>query len=438
MEKGTPSQITDQIDGWLKHHRAEISSFLSSYVQHKSVNLSLVEDAQDSELESCQEWLAGELRDWRVFDEVRLPALSQGRPNVCAVRHGSATGPGILFNGHSDVVPVTAAQRNDWTWGSPWGGDIVDDYVTGRGAVDMKGGNTAFLWALRAVAEVAGETSGPQVATVVAGEESGEHGIGIDVALEAVPTAKLVIVAEPTDLDICPASVGEFYFRVEISGRSTSLANRHLNVHPQPIEEPVSGVNAIDKMWKVQGALLELEREWGIWQRHPLMQPGNMNINVSQIGGGTTFSALADHCWLVGSVLFNPSLSVDQVRAEFTSAIDSVAASDYWLRDHPPRLTLPHILDAKPPVNSSPSAPASLAAVSAWRSVREAEPVLRCTSFTSDANYIVVDNDVVVLTWGPGRSSYGVHAASERIAIDDVIDAARMYARTILDWCRPV
>jgi acetylornithine deacetylase len=158
----------------------------------------------------------------------------------------------------------------------------------------MKGGNAAFLWAIKAVADSGIKLQGDLLATMVSGEETGNHRVGIDTLADNGYTAPFALLAEPTSLGICPASVGEFYFLIRVEGRSTSLANRHLSVHPVPYGVPIAGVNAIDKMWKIQRALTELEQDWGVWQRHPLMAPGNMNINFSRIHGGETYSAMAE------------------------------------------------------------------------------------------------------------------------------------------------
>src|SRR3569623_1480372 len=68
--------------------------------------------------------------------------------NLFATRGGPSNGPHLLFNGHTDVVPP--GDRALWTH-EPFGAEIVDDVMFGRGAVDMKSGVAAFV---AAVAEV--------------------------------------------------------------------------------------------------------------------------------------------------------------------------------------------------------------------------------------------------------------------------------------------
>lgn len=426
-------QAKQRVLDHIEQSQSDLVAFLSEYIQFQSVNPDLLEHG-NSELRRCQEWLASQLEDWQVFHDIRLMAADPEQPNVIARAGGNGEGTDLLFNGHSDVVPVTDDQADAWSLGTPWDGTVVEGKVTGRGACDMKGGNAAFLWAIKSLIECEIELDGKVIATVVSGEETGNHTIGVDMLVDEGYSAPFGILAEPTNLQICPASVGEFYFLIRVEGRSTSLANRHLSIHPAPHDVPVAGVNAIDKMWKIQRALADLEHEWGVWQRHPLMEPGNMNINFSRIHGGETYSSMADTCELTGSVLFNPSLRFSDVLDEFKEAINGVVQSDYWLREHPPKLTIPYILDKKEPIDIAPHHPGCEVLIRAYRHVRDREPDVTCTTFTSDGNYLFARGQNII-TFGPGAPDAGVHGSNEHINIAQLVDAAKIYALMAMNWC---
>ena len=82
------------------------------------------------------------------FACTRLP-FGEGNDRIdnLFARYGSAA-PHVCFAGHTDVVPVGDAAA--WTR-DPFGGDIVDGALFGRGAADMKGGVAAFVAAAAAV-----------------------------------------------------------------------------------------------------------------------------------------------------------------------------------------------------------------------------------------------------------------------------------------------
>src|SRR6266511_4331108 len=68
--------------------------------------------------------------------EHRYVALEYDRPNLVARVPGQGAAPPLLLYGHVDVVP---ADPNEWAH-APFGGDLVDGEIWGRGAFDMKGG----------------------------------------------------------------------------------------------------------------------------------------------------------------------------------------------------------------------------------------------------------------------------------------------------------
>src|SRR5437016_5182856 len=82
--------------------------------------------------------------------ETQVLARQANRPNLVARLKGEGKAPPLLLQGHVDVV--TTANQN-WQH-PPFGGDLVDGYVWGRGALDMKGAVAMMLAAfLRAKAE---------------------------------------------------------------------------------------------------------------------------------------------------------------------------------------------------------------------------------------------------------------------------------------------
>src|SRR5918995_4460899 len=96
----------------------------------------------------CLEFVADLLREAGV--EPRFVAQDAERPNLVARLPGRGDSPPLLLYGHVDVVP---ANPGEWTY-PPFGGELADGEVWGRGALDMKGG-VAMLVAviLRAAAE---------------------------------------------------------------------------------------------------------------------------------------------------------------------------------------------------------------------------------------------------------------------------------------------
>tara|TARA_Y100001970_G_scaffold264257_1_gene350673 strand:- start:695 stop:1984 length:1290 start_codon:yes stop_codon:yes gene_type:complete len=428
MEASLIKKVLDRID----ETESELLEFLSDSIKFKSINPDMIDD-DISELKDYQEWTQRKLLSWNIFDDVEIKSTDESQPNVIATLKNHKKGS-LIFNGHSDVVPVTKDQENAWDLGSPWGGEIVDNKICGRGASDMKGGTIAFLWAIKSIVESKIELKKSVIATLVSGEETGNHKVGIDNIPDLEIRDSFIISGEPTGMKVCSSSVGEFYFLIKIVGKSTSLSNRHLSIYPQKSGSNVPGVNAIDKMWKIQRALYDLERDWGVWQKHDLMEAGNMNINISKIKGGETYSALADSCEIVGSVLFNPDLSLSEVVDQFKKTVESLKINDTWLRKNPPLITIPYILDAKSPINISPKSSYCRVFSEAFENIKNEKPQFNCSTTTSDANYLhQYGHDII--TFGPGSIESGVHGPNEYIDIKNLVDCTKIYALAAINWC---
>jgi acetylornithine deacetylase/succinyl-diaminopimelate desuccinylase-like protein len=101
--------------------------------------------------------------------EVTTIAKDPGRPNLVARITGRGEAPGLLLQGHVDVVPTTGQQ---WSR-DPFSGDIVDGFVWGRGALDMKGGVAMMLAAFIDLAERGEQPAGDIVLAIVSDEEDG-------------------------------------------------------------------------------------------------------------------------------------------------------------------------------------------------------------------------------------------------------------------------
>jgi acetylornithine deacetylase/succinyl-diaminopimelate desuccinylase-like protein len=103
----------------------------------------------------------------------RLVARDSERPNLVARLPGRGDAPPLLMHGHVDVVP---AAPEGWQR-DPFGGEVADGFVWGRGALDMKG---AVAMIVAAALRAAGEAEAPAADLVLAlmvDEETGsDHG----------------------------------------------------------------------------------------------------------------------------------------------------------------------------------------------------------------------------------------------------------------------
>ena len=429
------SEVRDAVWARVEKSRSEMVSFLGDYIRHKSINPTRALDFEQGGTEDCQRWLARWLRDAAFFEQVEELEAAPGQINVVAAMPSSAPQRhrSLMFNGHSDVVPVTEQEYADWAGGDPWSGDVRDGAVYGRGACDMKGGNAAVIFAMRAIAEAGITIPGRSTATFVIGEESGEVELGPHHLLKSGFTADLAVVTEPSGLLVCPAAVGWFFFQVSVEGQAAHAAGRGRSIHPS--REGVIGVNAIDVMARIMGRLAELERQWGLYEAHDLMPPGTMAMNPVQISGGGMQATTPDACSAVWAVTLNPNRTCADVIEEVEQVIHSVTLGDEWLAKHPPVVTYPFLHPQYEPVNLAIEHPAVGILTDAVGSASGEHRGASIMPTPSDANVLAASGQPTLIC-GPGwLVGNGVHGLDEHIAVEELVLAAKSYAALILDWC---
>jgi acetylornithine deacetylase/succinyl-diaminopimelate desuccinylase-like protein len=151
---------------------------------------------------ACIAFVRGVLED--AGCEVELFAKDPARPNLVSRLRGRGDRAPLLMQGHVDVV-TTVAQ--DWTH-PPFGGEVVDGWVWGRGALDMKGGVAMMVSAFARAARESAALPGDVILCVLADEENGgDYG------------AKFLVEEHPELFDGVRYSLGEFGgFTLEIAG----------------------------------------------------------------------------------------------------------------------------------------------------------------------------------------------------------------------------
>jgi acetylornithine deacetylase/succinyl-diaminopimelate desuccinylase-like protein len=419
----------------IEDSQEDLVQFLSEYVQHKSINPSRALDFEPGGTTECQRWLADRLSKLGCFEQVEL--LQAGPDDYNVVATMSAASPqehrSILFNGHSDVVPVTQEHYDEWTGGDPWSGHVQDGALFGRGASDMKGGNAAVVWAMWALSQEGFVPPGRATASFIIGEESGEVDLGPHHILGQGYSADIAVITEPSGLQVCPAAVGWFFFQVVVRGEAGHAAGRARSIHPSA--DGVTGVNAIDIMSRILARLRELEQQWALYEKHPLMEPGTMGLNPVQIHGGGMQATTPDLCSAVWAATLSPNRPCADVIAEIKRVIDTVTVGDVWLQANPPEVHFPYLHTYYDPIDLPADHPAARTLVQAVAEATGATTGPGIMPTPSDANLFAAAGQPSMVC-GPGHLvGTGVHGLNEHIEVDDVVAAAKTYAAMIVDWC---
>ncbi|MGB5391652.1 MAG: M20/M25/M40 family metallo-hydrolase [Thermoanaerobaculia bacterium] len=165
--------------------------------------------------------VANEMHDLG-YDEIRIDEVG----NVLGRIEGRGQAPALMFNTHLDHVDV--GDPAGWPH-PPFGGEIHDDRVWGRGAVDIKGPMAAQVVGVARL--LAGERPPGDVwVTAVVQEEIG--GVGARHLAETLPPIPIVVVGEPSHNTLRRGHRGRTELVAHISGRSVHASVPERGVNP--------------------------------------------------------------------------------------------------------------------------------------------------------------------------------------------------------------
>ena len=360
------------------------------------------------------------------------------RPNHILIRSGSGGGRSLILNGHLDTVPPVRPE--EWLGGNPWSADLTDDRLYGLGSTDMKGGLISAALAAAALHRLGIGLKGDLQIHAVVGEETGHGDLGTDAVLAARYTADAAIIAEPTSvpepLSIAPVSVGNFVLQIDIEGYGTHVGNRGSSIRAGGAGN-AAGVNGVEKGMLVVQALQQLEQEWGLTKRNPAFPPGVFTITPAFFhadSGVPSVGYLAHRARIGVLVWYPPGVNPASIKAEIETQVHHASQLDSWLRDHPPRL----VWESNWPAFETPEDAALVRRLVADRAavlgpvpagLRETHGFIA----SCDATYFT-QRGIPALAFGPGDLGCA-HAVDEHVRLSQLIDAARVFARSMIGWC---
>jgi acetylornithine deacetylase/succinyl-diaminopimelate desuccinylase-like protein len=221
-----------------------------------------------------------------------------------------------------------------------------------------------------------------------------------------------------------------FYMRVTVPGKATHVLCRAEMIRAGGKGDEI-GVNSIEKSLIVLEAVKKLEEEWGQTKRHPLFKPGHFTLHPGTITGGPAGAfVVSEKSTIDYAIWHHPAETANQVKREIEEQINRFAQTDRWLRKNPPSIEwLIHI----EPFDTSQDAPVCKAIEGAYAEALQSSANVHAFPATCDGGlFHRAGMDIVV--FGPG-DLLKAHAANESIMIREMMDAAKVYTLTILQWC---
>ena len=346
------------------------------------------------------------------------------RPLTVGTLPGAGGGRSLVVNGHIDVVD--AGEESRWT-SPPFAAEVRNGRIYGRGAVDMKGGVGAALFALKALTACGIRLSGDVFFETVPDEET--CAMGTVAAIARGYRAEAGLVPEPTRFNLWVATRGLLHGTLTVEGRS---AHAEMN---QPHWREGGGVNAIQKAALVLAGLDRLSADWAerADKRHPLL--GTPSVNPTMIRGGSFISNVPERCDVAVNTTYLPG-NADATgygsipRGELEACVEEAARADDWLAEHLPAWSW---YTDYPPSEIDHDAPILAAAKEAGAELG-LDVEIEGIDTTYDGALLTLFAETPSPALGPGDLRRA-HAPDEWVGIDELELGAKLYARAIARWC---
>jgi acetylornithine deacetylase or succinyl-diaminopimelate desuccinylase len=348
------------------------------------------------------ELVAARMREWgwrpQIFE------VAPGRPNVVAViEGGGGDGPTLMFEGHTDVV--TEGDLSSWTV-DPFGGEIRDGRLWGRGSADMKSGLAAAMYAVRAL-QLAGPFPGRIKVGALADEEGLMIGVHHFVSSGLAAGVDGAIVAEPEAGEICAVAKGALRLRVDLTGKMAHGAM------PQHGRNPIQAVGAL--LVALRGYQEELQL------RHPAHRHlGEVYLTPTVVSAGSReqVNVIPATASIFLDIRTIPGLAHEEITARVTDLADKAGDGV--------TATVKILVD-RPPVDVPEDSPLVAALAAAHRTVTGDEPVYGGVPGTTDGTVLTHWGGVPSVVYGPG-GKWIAHQADEFVEVEEIVRCTRVFA----------
>ena len=350
--------------------------------------------------------------------EVEVHEVAPGRPNVLAWV-GEANGPSLLLEGHTDVV--TEGNAAEWRH-APFGADLVEGRIYGRGSADMKSGLAAAMIAAAAIKRSGARLGGRLVVGALVDEEGDMIGAKHLCTTALGRALSAAIVCEPEQNELCLEQRGVVWARVTARGRMAHGAM------------PEAGVNPISALGALLREVPALERQLRrLCRRSPHLRPPTVTPTIVQapVQGVPQSNVIPSVAQATLDVRLTPGPDGDAVAKEIDvacqRAMDAVpGATVEWQPVNGFRLA----------TRVERSEPLVRAMVRGVRQATGRAPRFGGVPGSTDGTILRMTLGIPIVTCGPGNRLIP-HQVDEHVEVRELVDAAKIYVTSALNFLKP-
>lgn len=362
------------------------------------------------------------IADWirkEAGAEPLVEEVAPGRENVILTIDSGKPGPCLMIEGHTDVV--SEGDPAAWDY-EPFGAQLVDGKIYGRGSCDMKAGDAIAMQLAKIFAKTKESWVGKLRVGLVCDEEGMMIGIKDYIKKGHADIVDACLVPEPEENNLCLSMKGAIRAIVKVHGKMAHGAM------------PLSGINPNTRLARIILAFEEFETaEKKRCGKDPYLGLPSITFTVVQAppqGSPPQLNVMPAEA--VGYVDIRTTLAQnhDQVRQALRDIIAKLAKAD------PDFKADIEFIEDRPVVGIEKDEPIAAISAKAYRDVTGKEPIWNGVPGATDGTFLSAWKGIPCLVNGPGNRLIP-HQKNEYVEVEELFECAKIYALTASRYLDP-
>lgn len=353
------------------------------------------------------DWIRRELDIEPIICEV-----APNRENIILTIDSGHPGPCLMIEGHMDVV--SEGDKAAWKY-DPFGAEIIDGRIYGRGSCDMKAGDAIALLIAKSFRRTDQSWIGKLRLGIVCDEEGMMIGIKHLIKNGYADDVDACLIPEPEENNLCISMKGAIRAIVRVKGKMAHGAM------------PLAGINPNTRLARIILAFEEYEKQEKIrCGVDPYLGLPSITFTVIQsppAGSPAQLNVMPAEAIAYVDIRTTPAQNHDAVKTKLQSILDELSGSD---PDFKAEL---EFIEDRPVVSISKDEPIAAISAQAYKDVTGKDPIWNGVPGATDGTFLSAWKNIPCIVNGPGPRHIP-HQIDEYVEIDEAYECAKIYALT--------
>lgn len=346
--------------------------------------------------------------------EVYVEEVEKGRPNVIGIIDSGKPGKTLLFEGHTDVV--TEGDRDLWDY-DPFGAEVHDGKMYGRGTNDTKGNLACMITAVHSILRDQEEWRGKIILCIPCDEEGMMIGIKHFIEQGWADGVDGAIICEPEENQVCIAQRGAMRVVLKTYGKMAHGAISWSGINPN---------------WRMARVICELEKlekkEQKRLGKHPLLGWPTITPTILQapVKGDAQINVIPDQCMTTLDIRTIPGQDHQELLSEIDHIFEKLSREDADFKANY------EVIEDRPWTNTDKDESIVKAVASAVQSVTKEEPVYNGVPGATDGTFLHLAG-IPIVTIGAGDREIP-HQINEYVEVEELAVTTEIYREAALKF----